>query len=140
MLSTKPYLVRAFNEWILDSQCTPFVAINATVPNCHVPKEHIEDGEIIFNISPLAVRDLKINNETLEFKASFSGFVRTVSVPIKAILAIYAEENGQGMFFDNEEEDTTGISGWTEEGSAITQQTESSTNDKKKPSHLRLVD
>lgn len=138
MLSTKPYLVRAFYEWIVDSQGTPFIVINTNIPRCNVPQEFIENGEIIFNISPEAIRDLKIGNELLEFHASFSGVVRIVSVPIKAILAIYAEENGQGMFFDENESES---GAWSEEGaSPVKPEPFSNSNDKKKTSHLRLVE
>lgn len=107
MLSNKPYLIRAFYEWIVDSDCTPYVVINANFPRVNVPNEYIENGEITLNVSPTAVRDLKIGNDFLEFHASFSGVVHIISAPIKSLLAIYANENQQGMFFDYEEiEDT----------------------------------
>ena len=105
MLSNKPYLIRAFYEWINDSQCTPHLVINATYPRCQVPEEHIENGEITLNISPTAIRDLKINNDSVNFRASFSGVVHIIHAPIKSVLAIYAQENQQGMFFDYEEAD-----------------------------------
>jgi stringent starvation protein B len=103
MLSNKPYLIRAFYEWIVDSACTPFLVVNANFPRCNVPRDFVENGEITLNISPSAVRDLKINNDSIEFRASFSGIVHIISAPIKAVLAIYAQENQQGMFFDYEE-------------------------------------
>lgn len=105
MFSNKPYLVRAFFEWIVDNDCTPYVVINANFPRCNLPKEFIQNGEITLNISPNAVRDLKISNETIEFRASFSGVVHLVAAPVKAILAIYAQENQEGMFFDYEDTD-----------------------------------
>jgi stringent starvation protein B len=108
MLSNKPYLLRAFYDWIVDSGYTPFLVINASFPRCHVPKEFIEkNGEITLNISPTAIRDLKITKDLIEFQASFSGIVHIISAPVKAVLAIYAqEENEQGMFFDYEEPET----------------------------------
>ena len=66
--------------------------------------DYAEGGEIVFNISPTAVRDLKISNELVEFKASFSGVIHLISAPIKAVLAVYAEENGEGLFFDAEDD------------------------------------
>lgn len=81
-----------------------FLVINANYPRCNVPSEHIENGEITLNISPTAIRDLKISNELVEFRASFSGVVHIISAPVKAVLAIYAQENQQGMFFDYEDE------------------------------------
>ncbi len=136
MLSTKPYLIRAFYEWILDCACTPFIVINVGFPHCNVPQEFVEDGEIIFNVSPDAIRDLKLGNDLVEFKASFSGVVRIISAPVRAIMAIYSEENGQGMFFDAEDEaDMEGLGDPTpaEVAQAVDK-------DKKQVSHLRLVE
>lgn len=104
MISNRPYLLRAFFQWIVDSNCTPILVIDANHPRCQIPQEYAEGGEIVFNISPTAVRDLKMLNNAVEFKASFSGVVHIIHAPIKAILAIYAEENGEGIFFDAEEE------------------------------------
>ena len=105
MISNKPYLIRAFNEWIVDSVCTPIIVIDALHPRSKVPKDYIENGQVVFNISPDAIRDLKIMNESVEFKASFSGVVHIIFAPMSAILAIYAEENGEGIFFDGEDDD-----------------------------------
>lgn len=106
MISNKPYLLRAFYQWIVDSACTPILVINAKHPHCKVPHDYVEGGEIVFNISAAAVRDLNISNELIQFKASFSGVIHLIAAPVNAILAIYAEENGEGIFFDAEEGDT----------------------------------
>jgi|SRR5579885_726487 stringent starvation protein B len=108
MLSNRPYLLRAFYQWIVDSNCNPILVIDANNPRCKIPKEYVEGGEIVFNISPSAIRDLKISNELVEFKASFSGVIHMISAPIKGVLAIYAEENGEGIFFDAEDDAESG--------------------------------
>jgi stringent starvation protein B len=105
MISNRPYLLRAFHQWIVDSNCTPILVIDANNPRCKIPLDYAEGGEIVFNISPVAVRDLKISNDFIEFKASFSGVIHIISAPIKAVLAVYAEENGEGIFFDADEDD-----------------------------------
>lgn len=104
MLSNRPYLLRAFYQWIVDSSCTPILVIDANNPRCKIPQDYAEGGEIVFNISPVAIRDLKISNDLIDFKASFSGVIHMISAPIKAVLAIYAEENGEGIFFDAEDD------------------------------------
>ncbi len=104
MLSNRPYLLRAFYQWIVDSNCNPILVIDANHPRTKVPEDYVEGGEIVFNISPTAVRDLKMLNDLVEFKASFSGVIHIISAPVKAIMAVYAEENGEGIFFDAEEE------------------------------------
>lgn len=109
MISNRPYLIRAFHEWIVDSQCTPILVLDANHPRCKIPKDYAEGGEIVFNVSAAAVRDLKIANELIEFKASFSGVIHMISAPISAALAIYAEENGEGLFFDGDDEIEKGM-------------------------------
>ncbi len=104
MLSNRPYLLRAFHQWIVDSGCTPILVIYANHPRCKIPKDYAEGGEIVFNISSSAVRDLKMTNDSVEFKASFSGVIHIIAAPIKGVLAVYAEENGEGIFFDPEED------------------------------------
>lgn len=142
MLSNKPYLVRAFYDWIVDSGCTPHVLINAIFPRCQVPQDYVENNEIILNVSPEAIRDLKITKDAIEFRASFSGVVHIIYAPIKAVLAIYAEENQQGMFFDYEEDDGVDESEVDHQPIAVTAapQTQASTEKKQRPAHLRLVD
>lgn len=140
MLSNKPYLIRAFYEWIVDSRCTPLLVVDATQPRCNVPQEYVENGEIILNISPDAIRDFKVSPNLVEFKASFSGIAHLISVPIRAVLAIYTEENGQGMFFDAENIEDTGTA-WDEDmvASPEAAETAASSEDKRK-SHLKLVE
>lgn len=109
MISNRPYLLRAFNQWIIDSSCTPILVLDANNPRCKAPRDFAEGGEIVFNISQDAVRDLVISNESVDFKASFSGVIHIISAPIKAVLAVYAEENGEGIFFDADEDTDTDV-------------------------------
>lgn len=105
MTSTRPYLFRAFYDWIVDNNTTPYVVIDSEVPNVKVPQQYIEDGKIVLNISISATEDLKINNYGIEFNASFSGLVYHITAPMAAVLAIYAKENGRGMVFGEEDDD-----------------------------------
>ena len=98
-LSTKPYLLRALFEWCNDSGLTPYVTVSVG-PGVRVPPEHVKDGEIVLNVSPLATSRLAIGNETLEFQARFGGVAREVFVPLDNVRAIYARETGQGMAFE----------------------------------------
>lgn len=109
MYPQKPYLVRAFYEWIVDSKYTPYLLIDANYEGVVVPKEYIEDGEIVLNISPLAIKHLNISNKQIDFEARFAGNPMQIILPVKSVLAIYANENGRGMVFsvnEEEEEDT----------------------------------
>jgi len=100
MTSSRPYLLRALYEWILENQCTPYVVVNAYADSVQVPQEYVKDGQIILNISPSAVHALQMDNEAVEFSGRFAGIPTPVYVPIQAIMGIYARENGQGMVFE----------------------------------------
>lgn len=102
MTSNKPYILRALYEWIKDNQMTPYVLLDAEMKGVEVPHQYVEDGKIILNIATSAVQSLMINNQSIEFSASFSGIPTHVYAPIKAVLAIYARENGRGMVFSQE--------------------------------------
>jgi stringent starvation protein B len=102
MTSSRPYLLRALYEWILENNCTPYIVVNAYAEGVQVPQDYVKDGQIILNISPVAVHGLLMSNEALEFNGRFAGIPTPVYVPSGAIMGIYARENGQGMVFDAE--------------------------------------
>lgn len=102
MTPSRPYLMRALHEWIQDNDCTPYVLVDAGLPGVIVPTDYIDNGQIVLNISTSAVRSLVINLEGLSFNARFGGVPMDVHVPLIAIMAIYARENGQGMVFGSE--------------------------------------
>jgi len=97
--STKPYLLRAIYEWCVDNGYTPYVSVVVDA-NTRVPMEYVRDGEIVLNVGPLATNRLQIGNELIECTARFAGTVRELSIPVGAVVAIYARENGHGMSLD----------------------------------------
>lgn len=100
MVLQKPYLIRAFYDWIVDSECTPYLVVQADYPETRVPTEYVDaSGQIVFNISAMIVQDLQLENEYIAFAARFSGAKHSIYIPIEAVIAIYAKENGQGMVF-----------------------------------------
>jgi stringent starvation protein B len=109
MSSPKSYLLRAFYEWILDNAMTPYVLVDASASGVLVPEEYVEDGKIILNIAPAAVHALVMDKQQLSFSARFRGSSREVMVPMPAVRAVYAKENGRGMVFpeENAEEPTS---------------------------------
>ena len=100
MSSSRPYIVRALYDWIIENDCTPYILVNAFGDDVEVPQEHVKDGQIILNISPSAVQSLFIRSEAIDFDGRFAGIPKRVYVPIAAVMGIYAKENGQGMIFD----------------------------------------
>ncbi len=105
MISSRAYLLRAIYDWIVDSGLTPYVLVDAEAESVTVPAQYIQDGRIILNISPEAVRGLTIDNDWVMFSARFSGVSMNVSFPPRTALAIYAKENGRGMVFSDEDDD-----------------------------------
>jgi len=102
MLVQRPYLLRAFYNWIVDSECTPHIIVDASLPNVEVPVQFVENGKIVLNIAPSSVVAFELNDDELSFNARFSGQPMQVYVPIYAIEGIYARENGAGTIFPEE--------------------------------------
>jgi stringent starvation protein B len=103
MTPSRPYIMRALYEWIVDNNCTPYVLVDATVADVMVPQQYVKDGQIVLNISPGAVIELNIGNDSMAFNGRFGGVATDIYVPIAAVVGIYARENGQGMVFEPEE-------------------------------------
>lgn len=102
MTTSRPYLLRAIYEWIVDNNLTPYLLVNAAVEGVVVPEQYIEDGKIILNVNPSAVQNLLLANEAVSFSARFSGASMDLYIPIHAVLAVYARENGRGMVFNDD--------------------------------------
>jgi stringent starvation protein B len=99
----RPYLLRAMHEWMTDQGQTPHVVVDASLEGVDVPRQHVQDGKIILNISCSATNNLTLENERICFDARFSGATRHVELPVRAVLGIYAKESGQGMIFSEDE-------------------------------------
>lgn len=104
MTPLKPYLIRSIYQWITDNYLTPHLLVDAEHEETVVPSQFVENGKIILNIRPEAVVGLDLGNETIAFNTRFGGRATNITIPVKAVLAIYAKENGKGMVFDPENE------------------------------------
>jgi len=103
MTSNRPYLLRGLYEWISDNDLTPHVLVDAGVAGVDVPQHTVQKGKVVLNIAASATEQLQLDNETISFKARFSGKPYPITIPMEAVIAIYARENGQGMMFAVEE-------------------------------------
>lgn len=103
MTPSRPYIMRALYEWIVDNGCTPYLLVDAGIRGVEVPQQYVKDGQIVLNISPSAVIELDISNELVMFNGRFGGVPTDIVVPVTAVIGIYARENGQGMVFEAEE-------------------------------------
>jgi stringent starvation protein B len=103
MSSNRPYLLRAIYDWITDNNLTPYILVDAMRDGVRVPPQVIKNGQVVLNLAMRAVANLDLGNDWLSFQARFSGVSHQIQIPIYAVLALYAQENGQGMMFPAEE-------------------------------------
>ena len=141
--SRRPYLLRAMHEWISDNMQTPYIVVDANEEGVEVPREHVEDGKIVLNVSYSAANVLELGNEWVMFQARFSGVSQSIAVPVFAILAIYSNETGQGLIFEDSDETSPPPTGSDEPSTSLSSVKTSNKVIKKpatdKPSHLRVV-
>lgn len=104
MTSLRPYLIRSLHEWILDNGLTPYLLVDAEHENTAVPEQFVQDGRIVLNLRPEAIQNLNLGDSGIDFHARFGGVSMHVEIPVSAVLAIYAQENGKGMIFDDDGE------------------------------------
>jgi len=111
MTTNRPYLLRALYEWITDNGLTPHVLVDAELDGVDVPEHVIQKGKVVLNIAAGATEHLLLDNDTISFKARFSGKPYQISVPMDAVIAIYARENGQGMMFAQDDKPLPPVDG-----------------------------
>jgi len=143
MTTNQPYLLRAIHQWILDNDLTPHILVNADSDQVDVPEQFVQDGQIVLNIAPNAISGVLMDNEAVSFTARFSGVAQTIYVPVHAIKAIYASENGQGMVFPDEApeefEDDEQFTIVDPDSEIEEQQSTESEPSKKKPLFLKVI-
>jgi stringent starvation protein B len=103
MTSNRPYLIRGLYEWITDNGLTPHVLADATADEMEVPSQAVKEGKVVLNLSRSAVRELDLGNDYIQCTARFGGVSQPVTIPVDAVMAVYARENGQGMLFPSDE-------------------------------------
>lgn len=143
MTPSRPYLLRAFYDWLLDNELTPHLLVNAQVPHTMVPRQYVKDGQIVLNIAPRAVVGLQMDNEAVSFSARFGGAPFQVYIPMAAIVAVQARENGAGTFFPPEPAYEAWLAAASEEGEVAgpppeREESQPSTGKKGKP-NLRII-
>lgn len=147
MTANQPYLLRAFFDWILDNDLTPYMVVSADYPNVTIPTQFINNGQIVLNVSPSACVNFSMDLEHVQFQARFSGKPMLVSFPCAAVSAVYAKENGAGTAFMvpeiSDEKASTGPALVTDKNKTTVQENNGNSELPKKPSKgkpgLRVV-
>ncbi len=104
MSSSRPYFIRAIYDWLVDNNMTPHLLVNAEAQGVEVPVQYVENGQVVLNINPSAVKYLQLGNDAITFNARFGGMPTDIRVPPFAVMGIYARENGRGMLFPEDED------------------------------------
>ena len=141
----RPYLLRAYYDWLVDNSFTPYLVVDATYLGVNVPVEYVKDGQIVLNLSANATGNLQLTNDFIQFNARFKGVSRELYIPMGAALAIYARENGDAVMFEPEEVyDELNSEPDTEQPTSFHEAVDSPRKREKKKtksvSHLRIVD
>ena len=103
LIPTRPYLIRAIREWVMDNGLTPQLLVDAGVDGIAIPEGHVQDGKIVLNVHTQAVKALELGNELITFSARFGGISHAINLPIQSVLAVFVRENRRGIFFQEEE-------------------------------------
>lgn len=135
MKPLRPYLYHAYYNWIIDNDYTPYLLVDTNYPDVDVPVEYIKNGKIILNIAPRSIGQYVVNDEAISFNARFQGMLRDLYIPLGAAVALYAQESGDGVMFQEEEY----YSKAHYLARQKTDQIEQSSPVTKKKSHLKLV-
>ena len=85
MLSNRPYLIRAFYEWIVDNDCTPYVVVDAHHEDVQVPQNFVTNGQIILNIAPRAVSNFEMDNDHIQLSTRFGGIPIDIFCPMGSL-------------------------------------------------------
>lgn len=149
LLPKRPYLLKAYYDWLVDNDLTPYLVVDAMYIGVNVPLEYVKDGQIVLNLSPNATGNFLINNQAIQFSARFQGISRDIYIPMGAALAIYARENGDGVMFEPESvydepeptkiEQPLSFSEATDKSSPSKNTKKNVSKGKKSASHLRII-
>lgn len=139
MKPQRPYLLRALYEWIVDSDCTPHLLVDATFPGVLVPANVVQDGRVVLNVAPRAVQALVLADDHIAFECRFAGRPTPVELPPEAVLAIYAKENGAGMAFEPADPEEAADTAADEEAATDAETTDEGDEKPRRPSHLKVI-
>ena len=137
MKPLRPYVYYAYYNWISDNGNTPYLLVNCNDPDVDVPVEFIRDGKIILNISQRSIGQYVVDDEAIRFSARFQGMLRDIYIPFGAAEALYAQESGDGILF--QEESYYSEQAYLERSKQLCESTTEKKVVKKKSSHLKLV-
>lgn len=99
----RPYLLRAFYEWIVDNGMTPHILVDARSDQVRVPRQFVKDGNIVLNVSMTAANNLMMRDDEVTFNARFGGKAFSIWLPMWAVMAIYSKETQDGISFPPDE-------------------------------------
>ncbi len=123
---------------------TPYVLVDTEKKGVCVPQDHIEDNTITLDITPIAIKNLVISQDGIQFQARFTvGVITHIQIPINAIIKLYSSEKPEeNIHFDMEDDDGDGGEEGNQSGSDDDGNDDHTPPPKqpiKGPPHLRIV-
>lgn len=91
--------MRALWQWCTDAGLSPQIVVLVD-QYTKVPRQFVEDGRIVLDISAEATNLLEMGDEWITFQARFGARVEELMIPVGNVVAIFAEETNQGMMFE----------------------------------------
>ena len=106
MKSTKPYLLKAFRDWLIDSQLTPMIYVKTDILGVQVPQKYIVNNHIMLNVSAEATDQFEQDEYKVTFLAEFDEGVEQLRIPMVSIVGIVASEiEWEWVFADEDPQD-----------------------------------
>ena len=91
-----PYLLRSVYGWCCDSGLRTMLLVRDGGESI-LPRQHVQEGFIVLDISNTAVRNLDFGADAVTFEASFDGAPFTVEVANEEVVCIGSLERKIGM-------------------------------------------
>jgi len=100
----RPYMIEAFYKWICGNHMTPLIAIDTNTPETRniAPDKASQDHVLVLDLAPDAVDDL-VFGPVISVCCHFDRGPKDILIPVSTILAIYSQENQEGLFFKSNE-------------------------------------
>ncbi len=97
--SIKSYLVQAIWQWCTDVGDTPYLLVLVD-DECVVPREYVENDQIVLDISEEATHNLRFEEDRIVFEARFGEQAMQCVVPYVNVAGLFPQEEPQkGMMF-----------------------------------------
>lgn len=94
-ISMEIFLIRAIIDWAVAAKLTPCIAVQSDKHIAGILRT--DKDTLVFNVHPNCVRNFLMYDSKLSFSTTINGVSHAIKLPISAMRAVYARENGLGV-------------------------------------------